>query len=108
MHTRGTMITTSLNGSPLVELPRWDFHWQQTYQFQTPVTMTAADIITVNCHYDNTQANQPVINGQQLPVRDVTWGENTTDEMCLSFIQVAVPTSLAVGLSSGIGMLSPQ
>jgi hypothetical protein len=44
----------------------------------------------VECHYDNSPGNQPVVDGQRLPPRDVTWGEGTHDEMCLSYI-MAIP-----------------
>lgn len=76
------------NSQCLIDIPRWDFHWQQAYALQTPLTVHSSDTIQVECTYDNRQANQPVIDGVQQAPRDVTWGEGTLDEMCLSFLTV--------------------
>jgi hypothetical protein len=88
MHLLGTRIVTSVGDTTLVDIPRWDFHWQQAYALQTPLTVHSSDTIQVECTYDNRQANQPVIDGVQQAPRDVTWGEGTLDEMCLSFLTV--------------------
>ena len=37
----------------------------------------------VECHFDNSPENQPIVDGQRLPVRGVYWGGRTADEMCL-------------------------
>ena len=93
MHTLGKRIVTSVNAGPLVEIPRWDFHWQQAYQFKDPVALSRNDSITLECDYDNSYANQPVVDGQKQMPREVTWGENTSDEMCLSFLHVRIPAN---------------
>lgn len=108
MHTRGTSVVTSNNGEPLVELPRWDFNWQQVYQFRQPVVLGASDLVTVTCTFNNTAENQPVINGMRLPVQDVTWGEDTTDEMCVSFVQIALPVALKIPMNLLSGSLATQ
>jgi hypothetical protein len=86
MHLLGRRITTWLNGQLVLDLPRWDYHWQQAYQFQEPYTAKGTDLLKLECRYDNTAANQPVINGQQQVPREVTWGEGTLDEMCLNYV----------------------
>ncbi len=43
------------------------------------------DKVTLSCTFDNTQANQPVINGMQEIPQTLTWGEDTLNEMCLNF-----------------------
>jgi hypothetical protein len=86
MHLLGKRITTSLNGEVILDLPRWDFHWQQGYMFQTPYEASGTDTFKLECHYDNTAANQPVVGGVQQAPRDVTWGEGTLDEMCLNYL----------------------
>ena len=93
MHTLGKRIVTSVNAGPLLEIPRWDFHWQQAYQFKDPVALERNDSITLECDYDNSYANQPVVDGQKQMPREVTWGENTSDEMCLSFLHVRIPAN---------------
>jgi hypothetical protein len=92
MHTLGTRIATSISDGPmLLEIPHWDFHWQQAYFFQTPTTLRATDTLVVECDYDNSYANQPIVDGQKQMPKDVRWGENTSDEMCLSFLHVRRP-----------------
>lgn len=89
MHTLGKSIKFSIQRSAgeeecLVDIPRWDFNWQDSYQFATPTTVNPGDLIRLECHWDNTAENQYVVNDEKLPVRDVQWGEGTTDEMCLA------------------------
>lgn len=86
MHLLGTKITTALNGETLINIPRWDFHWQQGYQFVSPYTATGTDTFKLECHYNNTAENQPVIGGVRQSPREVTWGEGTLDEMCLNYL----------------------
>ena len=111
MHTLGTEIKVEVlrqNGDVecLVDLPDWDFNWQQNYQFKDgeEVVMNAGDKFRLTCVYDNSPENQAVVNGEQLPPRDVTWGEGTLDEMCLNFITTVepfeVPTAQCDGLDS--------
>ncbi len=92
MHMLGTSIVTSLDSQPLVDIPRWDFHWQQGYMFETPVVARGNQLLMLTCQYDNSYANQPIVDGQKQMPRDVTWGEGTLDEMCLSFLGLRIPS----------------
>jgi hypothetical protein len=57
----------------MVDIPRWDFHWQGSYGFKQPKVVNPGDRIAVECHWDNS-----------LPgAKNVNWGEGTEDEMCL-------------------------
>ncbi len=90
MHLLGKRIAVSLVGGPMaIEIPRWDFHWQNAYTFVKPLTLHPADVLQLECDYDNSFANQPVIGGQRQPPRDVKWGESTLDEMCVTVLTVA-------------------
>ncbi len=90
MHLLGKRIAVSLVGGPMgVEIPRWDFHWQNTYTFVKPLTLHPADVLQLECGYDNSFANQPVVGGVRQPPRDVKWGESTLDEMCVTVLTVA-------------------
>lgn len=86
MHLLGKRITTWLNDELILDLPRWDFHWQQAYGFVEPYTATGADLFKLECRYDNSAANQPFVDGMQQAPRDVNWGEGTRDEMCLTYL----------------------
>jgi len=92
MHNLGTEIKAVLvraNGERecLLDIRDWDFSWQQSYRFLpgADVTVQPGDALELTCVYDNSLANQPVINGVQQAPRDVKWGEGTTDEMCLLY-----------------------
>lgn len=76
MHTKGKKI--SLRGGAandcLVDIPRWDFHWQTQYFRPSPFILPANQSITMSCTWDNPTANR------------VTWGEGTDDEMCFAYV----------------------
>jgi len=74
MHVKGRQISVEAGGGCLVEVPAWDFRWQQIYFFQSPLPVTAGTPFTLTCTWDNPTAST------------VTWGEGTADEMCLSYL----------------------
>jgi hypothetical protein len=48
-----------------------------------PKTARPGDSLSLECHWDNSASNQPIVNGvRQAPI-DLNWGEGTNDEMCL-------------------------
>jgi hypothetical protein len=101
MHLLGTQIGGRLlpardaEGEPecLVDIPRWDFDWQQGYRFREddPVVLGPGEGIELTCVYDNSETNQPVFNGERVEPRDVSWGEGSLDEMCLLYVQHEEP-----------------
>jgi hypothetical protein len=96
MHTLGTRLSAMLtraDGSAqcMIDVPEWDFEWQLDYGYATPELYGPDDMLTVSCEYDNSPANQPYLNGEQLPPRDVTWGEGSLDEMCLNYVWFRYP-----------------
>ena len=92
-HIRVEALRADGAESCLVDIPRWDFNWQQNYRFLEgeALTLQPGEKLRLTCSYDNSPANQPVVNGEQASPRDVTWGEGTLDEMCLAFINVVEP-----------------
>jgi hypothetical protein len=91
MHTHGTNTNLSLQRSEgarecLLDIPNWDFHWQGSYRFASPKPVDPGDQLRIECHWDNSAAKQPVIDGQVSEPRDLNWGEGTTDEMCVGFL----------------------
>lgn len=98
MHYLGRSLTVEAIGDDgdrrcVVDVPAWDFAWQRTYRFdlEDPFVLRMDDAVEVTCVYDNSAANQPVIDGQQLEPTRVTWGEGTLDEMCLAYALLEVP-----------------
>jgi hypothetical protein len=92
MHLLGRemkVTATSPDGTvqPLIYIDDWDFHWQGIYTFARPVPLPAGTRIDVEAVYDNSSANR---RNPSAPPRDVKWGEETTDEMCIAFVRVTV------------------
>jgi hypothetical protein len=88
MHQLGTRARLTLqhaDGSSecMLSISDYDFHWQGMYGFVEPKAYQPGDELHLECHYDNSAENQPYVNEVQQAPRDVTWGEGTTDEMCL-------------------------
>lgn len=82
MHTLGRSLRveyTAANGTTqcLVDVPRWDFHWQQLYLYESPLRISPGGQVKLTCSYDTRERNTPV-----------TWGEGTQDEMCLNYFYV--------------------
>ena len=102
MHLLGRRIALSVvGGTKLIEIPRWDFHWQNAYSFAAPITLHPTDVVRLECDYDNSYANQPVVGGQQQPPREVHWGESTLDEMCAIVLTAAPAGSSAARRTDG-------
>jgi hypothetical protein len=78
MHTLGKSIRVEnvTTGQCFVNIPRWDFHWQQLYFFTQPIRPGSLSRLRLTCTWDN------------YTDRTVTWGESTTDEMCLNYFYV--------------------
>ncbi len=88
MHNLGSSGRVTLqrrNGTEqvLLDIRDWDFNWQGTYRFSREVLIQPQDSIKLECNWDNSQANQPFVDGEQLASQDVEWGDGTQDEMCL-------------------------
>jgi hypothetical protein len=65
---------------------KWDFHWQLDYIFGKGVPYSSGDTFVADCVYDNSAANQPVIDGMKQQPRNVQFGERSVDEMCEHYI----------------------
>ncbi len=107
MHLLGREIETTVvraDGTRdcLSRIDDWDFDWQQGYFFteeaRTPLSLQ--DEIELRCVYDNSAANQPVVDGAQIDPGPVQWGDGTLDEMCLDFLILRTP--YAGGGDSGL------
>ena len=89
MHLLGRQIKVTLkpaNGSPiqvLLNIDDWDYNWQETYFLKAPLKLKAGDTLEVEAVYDNSDKNP---NNPNHPPRAVTFGEQTTNEMCFAFL----------------------
>lgn len=78
MHELGSSFRLELNPGAddallLLDIPRWDFHWQGYYQFAEAIRVGRGDVLRMTCSWDNSMSDKP---------RYVVWGEGTSDEMC--------------------------
>jgi hypothetical protein len=73
---------------PLIWIKDWDFNWQGEYRYLEPVKLPKGTRIELQYVYDNSAANR---RNPSSPPQRVTFGEQTTDEMALLFLMVAVP-----------------
>ena len=78
MHELGRSFRLELNPQGeapllLLDIPRWDFHWQDHYFFVEPLQIALGDVLRMTCIWDNSLSDDP---------RYVVWGEGTSDEMC--------------------------
>ena len=71
----------------LLDIPRWDFHWQNAYTLTKPVRAEPGDVVRVTCRHDVRKRVRGEHGIPKAP-RYVLWGEGTTDEMCLGILQV--------------------
>jgi Flp pilus assembly protein TadD/mono/diheme cytochrome c family protein len=62
----------------LVRIPEWDFHWQDEYRYQTPVSLPKGTRVAMRFTYDNSAAN---VRNPQRPPRHVVYGAQSSDEM---------------------------
>ena len=93
MHLLGKSVTVTMTppgGKPqvLIDIPAWDYRWQETYWFAEPIVAKAGTKLEVKAVYDNSESNP---NNPTRPPRDVSYGEETTDEMCFIFFGMTSP-----------------
>jgi hypothetical protein len=74
---------------PMMWIKDWDFNWQGSYQYEKPISLPKDTRIEIEYVFDNSEKNTR--NPSRPPVR-VRWGEQTTDEMALAFLGIALPT----------------
>ena len=90
MHLLGATFTMVLNpGTPeaktILDVPDYNFHYQRAYNLTTPVAVSPGDTVQVTCTYDPTLAQElPAL--RKVPPHFVTWGDGSSDEMCLGLM----------------------
>jgi tetratricopeptide (TPR) repeat protein len=79
----------------LLHIKDWDFNWQDEYRYQRPIPLPKGSTVIMRYNYDNSTANPQNPNH---PPKRVTYGPNSTDEMCDFVVQIvpARPGDLAL------------
>jgi len=91
MHLLGRGMKIVLDpGTPqartLLDVTNYNFDYQRSYNLAKPVTTKSGDTVQVTCTYDP-KLRQELPQLRKLPPRYVTWGDGSSDEMCLGFLQ---------------------
>src|SRR3989442_446401 len=73
----------------LVYIKRWDFDWQDVYQYSAPIALPAGATLGMEYTYDNSTGNR---RNPHVPPKRTTYGQQTSDEMAEMWFQV-VPRS---------------
>ena len=86
MHRRGSSFEFSAhypNGEreSLLRVSSYDFSWQTTYVLAVEKVMPAGTVLHARAIYDNSPENPH----NPDPSQDVSWGEQTSDEMMIGF-----------------------
>ena len=90
MHLLGATFKMVLNpGTPgaktILDVPDYNFHYQRAYNLKTPVPVKPGDQVQVTCTY-NPQLAQELPALRKVPPHFVTWGDGSSDEMCLGLM----------------------
>ncbi len=72
---------------PVVAVRHYNFDEQKSYTLKTPLKVRSGDKLTVSCTYDP-KLRQELPQLRKLAPRWVTWGEGSSDEMCLAIVSV--------------------
>lgn len=90
---RGTISHANDVQECLLDIPDWDFQWQMQYRLPENeyALIQPGDSFKLDCIYDNSAQNQPIVNGEPREPQDVTWGEGSYDEMCLMYLGTITP-----------------
>jgi len=71
------MILADGTKQALINLPRYDFNWQRTYDFVEPITVPAGAKLVATYFYDNSVRNA----ANPAPDETVIWGDQSWEEM---------------------------
>lgn len=77
MHVETTHLASNKTQC-LIDIDDWDFNWQGAYLYKEPITIPAGSRLSATAFYDNPTA------------QSVSWGEATTDEMCIAFLGITI------------------
>jgi hypothetical protein len=66
----------------LLSVPHYDFNWQLMYRTEKPLHLPKGTNIHCTAHFDNSKANK----ANPDPTKEVTWGDQTWEEMMIGFV----------------------
>src|SRR5882724_595964 len=90
MHLRGKdfeyrVVYPTGETETILSVPHYSFSWQLSYYPVKPIVLTKGTKIECTAHFDNSPNNP----GNPDATKEVTWGDQSWDEMMLGFFDVA-------------------
>ena len=91
MHLRGKSFQYELiyptgETKTILRVDHWDLNWQLSYKLAEPIELTPGMKVRATAWWDNS-ANNP---SNPDPSKEVTWGDQSWEEMLVGFYDVAV------------------
>jgi hypothetical protein len=80
----------------LLNVPKYDFNWQLTYDLKEKMTLPVGTRIDCVAHFDNSPNNKY----NPDPTKDVRWGDQTWEEMMIGFFTYLTPNVPAAATSA--------
>ena len=74
---------------PLVNIPEWDFRWQEIYRFKKPALIPQGSKLVIEASYDNTAGNP--FNPYNPPRIITSEGDMRSDQEMLTLLMLYVP-----------------
>lgn len=92
MHLRGKSFKYELvgldgSGETILDVPAYDFNWQTRYVLAEPRTVPFGTRMVCTAVYDNSEDNL----ANPDPSVEVTWGDQSWDEMMLGYFDLLLP-----------------
>jgi hypothetical protein len=76
----------------LLSVPRYNWHWQLWYNLDTPIVLPKGTKIQCTAHFDNSPNNPDNAD----PTKEVSWGDQSWDEMMVGFFNLVFDVDLPV------------
>lgn len=95
MHLRGKSFHYEVflpNGEvvKLLDVDNYDFNWQFLYVFEDPPSFPQGSIVRATGVFDNSRNNP----ANPDPSKEIVWGQQTVDEMCIGYVEYYKPNKL--------------
>jgi AhpC/TSA family len=90
MHLLGKTMTVTATlpdgrKQTLIEVPQWNYNWQDEYYYERPFKLPAGTRLDVDAMFDNSAGNP---SNPSSPPKRVTWGDGTLNEMLYCFFLI--------------------
>jgi len=97
MHGRGKdfeyrIVYPTGETETVLRVPHYDWHWQLWYNLAQPMVLPKGTRIECTAHFDNSPNNPDNAD----PTKEVTWGDQSWDEMMVGFFNLVFDAGMPV------------